>query len=55
MGMSKGRSSQTKVVRYNRKHPKAKFCNKRKMKRFQRRMKEMAKTLRKLEENSSAY
>ena len=53
MGIRKGRSSQTKVVRYNRKHPKSKFCNKRNKKRFQRRMKEIAEILRKLEKSSS--
>ena len=54
MGMSKGRSQQTKVQRYNRKHPKAKFCNKRNIKNFRKRMTENALVLRSLAEVSPA-
>ena len=54
MGMSKGRSQQTRVQRYNRKHPKAKFCNKRNIKKFRKRMTENAMVLRSLAEVSPA-
>ena len=54
MGMSKGRSQQTRVQRYNRKHPKAKFCNKRNIKKFRKRMTENALVLRSLAEVSPA-
>ena len=54
MGMSKGRSQQTRVQRYNRKHPKAKFCNKRNIKKFRKRMTENALVLRSLAEVSLA-
>jgi hypothetical protein len=52
MGMSKGRSQQTRIQRYNRKHPKAKFCNKRNIKKFIKRMTENSNVIKSLEGTS---
>ena len=54
MGMSKGRSQQTRTQRYNRKHPKAKFCNKRNIMKFLKRITENSSVLRKLEESPAS-
>ena len=53
MGMSKGRSAQTKTVRYRRKRPSSKYCNRRNIRKYLKRISEITETLRKLEGTGS--